>query len=104
MTMKATFIREARNAQILVYHISKVIVPAETRCPNIEKLSFALVISSRKLIPYFQAHSIVIPTSYPLIQVIEEPELSWRLSMCKIELGNSRYHVSPALDKSLGNS
>ena len=54
-------------------------VPAETRYPNIEKLALALLMSSRKFKLYFEAHMIIVSTSYPLRQVLHKPETSGRL-------------------------
>ena len=39
-----------------------------------EKLAFALIITARKLKPYFQAHTIVVLTDKPLKRAISSPE------------------------------
>lgn len=78
--VSVTLIREEKTAQYSMHHISKAIVPVEMRCPNIGKLSIALVIYLRNLIPYFQAHSIVVPTRYLLRQVLEKFKSSRRLT------------------------
>ncbi|XP_059446435.1 uncharacterized protein LOC132177982 [Corylus avellana] len=52
-----------------------------------EKLAFALVIASRKLRPYFQAHTIRVLTEYPLKKVLRKLDLSGRLANWAIELG-----------------
>lgn len=51
----------------------------ETRCPQMEKQSLALVTVARKLKPYFQAYSIIELTDQPLRQVLHKPEASARL-------------------------
>ena len=51
-----------------------------------EKLILALVTTTRKLRPYFQAHTIKIPTEYPMKQVLHKPETSGRLMKWAIEL------------------
>ena len=51
-----------------------------------EKLILALVTTTRKLRPYFQAHTIEIPTEYPMKQVLHKPETSRRLMKWAIEL------------------
>lgn len=90
--VSASLIREEGIAQLPVYYVSKAMVQTEMRYPNIEKLSFELVMSSRKLKPYFQAHSITTSTSYPLRQELQKPELSGRLIKWSIELG--QYEIS----------
>ena len=54
-----------------------------------EKLILALVTASRKLCPYFQAHTIEVPTEYPMKQVLHKPETSGRLMKWAIELSES---------------
>ena len=51
-----------------------------------EKLILALVTTTQKLRPYFQAHTIKIPTEYPMKQVLHKPETSRRLMKWAIEL------------------
>jgi hypothetical protein len=74
--------REFRN-----YFISKALHGAEERYPQIEKLAFALVISARRLRPYFQAHAICVLTEYPMKKLLQKPNLSGRLVNRAIELG-----------------
>ena len=51
-----------------------------------EKLILALVTTTRKLRPYFQAHTIEVPTEFPMKQVLHKPETSGRLMKWAIEL------------------
>ena len=51
-----------------------------------EKLILALVTTSRKLRPYFQAHTVEVPTEYPMKQILRKPETSRRLIKWAIEL------------------
>ena len=51
-----------------------------------EKLILALVTAARKLRPYFQAHTIKVPTKYPMKQVLHKPETFGRLMKWAIEL------------------
>jgi hypothetical protein len=51
-----------------------------------EKMAFALTIASRKLRPYFQAHTITVLTEYPLKKVLRKLDLSGRLVNWAIEL------------------
>ena len=60
--VSVVLIREEDKVQRPVYYVSKVLLDAETRSPEIEKLSLALVTSARKLRPYFLAHPIVVRT------------------------------------------
>ena len=51
-----------------------------------EKLILALVIAARNLRPYFQAHTIEVPTEYHMKQVLHKPETSGRLMKWAIDL------------------
>ncbi|XP_074327726.1 uncharacterized protein LOC141665638 [Apium graveolens] len=52
-----------------------------------EKLVYALILASRKLRPYFQAHRVEVRTAYPLRQVLHKPESSGRMLKWVVELG-----------------
>ena len=45
-----------------VYYVSKTLADAKTRYLPLEKLALALVMASKKLNHYFQAHKIVVLT------------------------------------------
>ena len=64
-----------------------------------EKLILALVIAARKLRPYFQAHTIEVPTEYPMKQVLHKPETSGRLMKWVIELSefDTRYRLKTTI-------
>ena len=51
-----------------------------------EKLAYCLVIISKKLQPYFQAHQIEVLTKYQLKQILQKPDTSGRLLKWAIEL------------------
>ena len=51
-----------------------------------EKLILALITTSKKLQPYFQAHTVKVPTKYPMKQILNKSETSGRLIKWAIEL------------------
>ena len=53
-------IREEEKQQKPVYYVSKALQGVEVKYQKIEKLTFALVISTRRLRPYFQGYHIII--------------------------------------------
>ncbi|GFS43666.1 hypothetical protein Acr_00g0086310 [Actinidia rufa] len=57
--VSAVLIREKHKVQKPVYYVSKVLIGAETRYLKIDKFTYALMIASRKLCHYFQAHLII---------------------------------------------
>ena len=59
-------IKEEGNVQKLVYYTSQAFQGAEASYLRMEKITFALLVTSRKLRPYFQAHPIVIMIGQPI--------------------------------------
>jgi len=56
-----------------------------------EKLAYAVVTSSQKLMPYFQSHTIIILTTFPLRTILHSPSQSRRLAKWAVEL--SEYDI-----------
>ena len=52
-----------------------------------EKIAFALLVVSRKLRPYFQAHLVVITTNQPIRKIMNKIDAARRLIQWVIELG-----------------
>ena len=74
--ISGTLVREKDKVQWSVYYISKRLVDAEIRYPEMEKLALTLVIATRKLRPHFHSHPIQVLTNYPLRQVLQKPDAS----------------------------
>ena len=53
---------------------------------EIEKIAYAILIASRKLKHYFQAHEIIVPSSQPLGDIFSNKEASGRIGKWAIEL------------------
>ena len=60
-----------------------------------EKLILALVNTSKKLRPYFQAHIIEVPNEYPMKQILHKPETSRRLLKWVVELSEFDIRYKP---------
>ncbi|CAL9031390.1 unnamed protein product, partial [Prunus brigantina] len=93
--VSSVLIRTKEGAEHPVHYVSKALQDAEARYSDIEKLAFALVVSARRLRPYFQAHTIYVLTNHPLRQVLQKPETSGRLVKWAIELGEFDIHYKP---------
>ena len=52
-----------------------------------EKIAFALLVTSRKLRPYFQAHPIVVMTNQPIRKTMNKIDAIGQLIQWAIELG-----------------
>ncbi|XP_062173536.1 uncharacterized protein LOC133878998 [Alnus glutinosa] len=93
--VSSALVREEKGVQKSVYFMSRALRGAEERYPRIEKLAFALIVSARKLRPYFQAHAIRVLTEYPLKKVLQKPDLSGRLVNWAVELGQFDIEFHP---------
>jgi ribonuclease HI len=84
--VRSVLIRDEERIQKPVYYTSRALRGAKESYSNMEKLTFALLIASRKLRPYFQAHSIIILTDYPLKKAMNKPDAAGRLVQWSIEM------------------
>ena len=85
--ISSTLIREERNIQKPVYYTSQAFQGAKASYPRMEKIAFALLVASRKLHPYFQAHHIVVMTNQPIRKMMNKIDAAGRLIQWAIELG-----------------
>jgi hypothetical protein len=53
-----------------VYYISEVLSETKARYPQIQKLLYAMVLAWRKLRHYFEAHPVMVVSSFPLGEII----------------------------------
>ncbi|KAG7557017.1 Ribonuclease H domain [Arabidopsis suecica] len=90
-SVSGVLVREDRGEQKPIFYISKYLTSPETRYTIMEKLALAVVISARKLRPYFQSHPIEVLTSHPLRSILHGPSQSGRLAKWAIEL--SEYDI-----------
>ena len=60
-----------------------------------EKIAFTLLVASRKLHSYFQAHSIVIMTDQPIRKTVNKIDAARRLIQWAIELGQFDIEYRP---------
>lgn len=65
MMVSAALAREEERIQRPMYFVRKRFTGTEMRCPKLEKLTCALLVVSKKLRSYFQAHPIKILTDHP---------------------------------------
>ncbi|XP_013629885.1 PREDICTED: uncharacterized protein LOC106335812 [Brassica oleracea var. oleracea] len=94
--VSAVLVRKEGSKQLPIYYVSKALLDAETHYSHLEKLDIALIVAACKLRPYFQAHPIVVVTSFPIKLVLHKPEVSGRLAKWAVELGEYDVIFRPA--------
>ena len=70
-----------------VYFISEVLGESNVHYPQVQKLLYAILITSRKLRHYFQAHKIKVASSYPLGDILHNRDANGRVVKWSVELG-----------------
>ena len=70
-----------------VYYVSKSLHEAEVRYLPLEKAILAIVLGTRKLSHYFQAHTVVILTQLPLKTILRSADYTGRIAKCGTILG-----------------
>ena len=60
-----------------------------------KKLAFTLMTASRKLKPYFQAHTVVILTDKPLLRAMSNPKAAGQMALWVIKLSEFDIHHCP---------
>ncbi|XP_073129104.1 uncharacterized protein [Henckelia pumila] len=93
--VSTVLIKEERGYQRPVYYVSHALKGAEVRYAEIEKMTLALVITARKLRPYFLSHPITVLTNSLLGRILTHPDASGRLVKWSVELGEYDIEYQP---------
>ncbi|XP_058217408.1 uncharacterized protein LOC131328483 [Rhododendron vialii] len=87
-TVNSALVRRVGTDDMPIYFTSKTLLPAQTRYLPLEKLALALVSAARKLLPYFQSHTITVLTEHPLKSLFRKADLSNRVFKWAVKLAN----------------
>jgi hypothetical protein len=84
-----------RTVQKLVYYVSEVLHEAKAKYPETHKLLYAILVASKKLRHYFQAHKIVVVTSYPLRTILHNSNATGNIAKWAAELAGFQLDFQP---------
>jgi hypothetical protein len=65
-----------------VYYVSEVLHEAKARYLETHKLIYAMLVASRKLCHYFQAHRVMVVTSFPLRAILHNSNATGNIAKC----------------------
>ncbi|CAA0825649.1 Uncharacterized mitochondrial protein AtMg00860, partial [Striga hermonthica] len=94
-SLSSVLLREAEGAQQSIYYTSRVLQGAEARYSEVEKAALTLVITARKLRPYFLNHVIIVSTNFQLEETLGRPTVSGRLVKWAVELSEYSIKYEP---------
>lgn len=72
--------------QVPIYFVSEALAGSKLFYSELEKIAYTVIMSTRKLHHYFEAHRVVIVTNQPLYDLFNNREASSRNSMWATEL------------------
>jgi ribonuclease HI len=78
-----------------VYYISEVLSETKARYPQVQKLLYAVVLARRKLRHYFEAHPVTVVSSFPLGEIIRNPDAASRIAKWLLELMGETLAYTP---------
>jgi hypothetical protein len=87
----------AYPVQRLVYFVSEVLLESKARYQPVQKLLYAVLITSRKLRHHFQEYSISVVTDYPLDDILRNQDATGRISKWTVELGALNIDFKPRI-------
>jgi ribonuclease HI len=70
-----------------VYFISEVLGPSKMKYPQIQKLLYAVLLTTRKLHHYFDDHKVIVVTGFPIGDILHNKEAIRRIAKWVCELG-----------------
>jgi hypothetical protein len=84
-----------QTVQKPVYYVSEVLHEAKTRYLETHKLLYAVLVASRKLRHHFQAHRVMVVTSFPLRAILHNSNATSNIAKWAAELAEFQLDFQP---------
>jgi hypothetical protein len=85
----------ALPVQTHVYYISEMLSETKAWYPHVQKLLHAVLLAQRKLQHYFEAHPVTVVSSFPLGEIIHNPDVAGRITKWSMELMGETLAYAP---------
>jgi ribonuclease HI len=88
--VSATLVQEKQDGQVKIqapiYFVSEVLSLSNKNYTELEKVLYVVLMASRKLLHYFQAYHIIVPSSQPLKDIMRNREATGRIGKWVVDL------------------
>jgi hypothetical protein len=84
-----------RTVQRPIYYVSEVLHEAKARYLETNKLLYVVLVASRKLRHNFQAHRVVVVTSFPLRAILHNSNTTGNIAKWAVELAEFQLDFQP---------
>jgi hypothetical protein len=78
-----------------VYYISEVLSETKARYPQIQKLLYVVMLARRKLRHYFEAHPVMVVSSFPLGEIVRNPNAVGKVAKWFVEIMGETLAYAP---------